>query len=170
MNPGGHLWIQPITSLRSGSLCLFPSSSPVVPLQPILSTSSGKGLDQTSWFLPRAVRVFWLYLQPRNPLLSQWRSSSWTLMPQGCHHYQLISLSASCCSRVFLLKELWWGISSDVCRGEGLLRSLYGHRHCSIMWLSRKVKFTCKKSSYLLWWELSMLWGKKWILSFQGWK
>ena len=21
--------------------------------------------------------------------------------------------------------------------------------------------FTCKKSSYLLWWELSMLWGKK---------
>ena len=61
MNPGGRLWIQPLTSLRSGSLCLFPSSSPVVPLQPILSTFSGIGLDQTSWFLPKAVRVFWLY-------------------------------------------------------------------------------------------------------------
>lgn len=99
MSPGGHLWIQPITSLRLGSPCLLPSSSPAVPLQPILSTSSGMALDQTSWFLPKAVRVFWLYhLWPRNPLLSQWRSSSWTLILQGCHHHQLISLSASCYS------------------------------------------------------------------------
>ena len=119
------------------------------------------GLDQTSWFLPEAVRVFWLYhLWPRNPFLSQWRSSSWTLIFRGViitswSAYQLPATA------VFLLKELWWGISSDVCRREGLLRSLYGHRHCCIMWLSRKVKFTCKKSSYFLWWELSMLWEKK---------
>lgn len=110
----------------------------------LLGAPSWMDLDQISWLLPKAIGVFCLFLL----FLSLWRSSCWTFNASrmsSIPSWSAYQLPAA--ARTFL-KQLWWGISSDVQKGGVmLLRSLWGQRHCSTIWIASKGKCTFKKNS-----------------------
>lgn len=126
MNPGDHLWIPPTTSLTGATACSQVCLQ--LCLQPPGHSAASGGCSLPDEFRPDILDL----AQGHQGLLSlltifcpemlfcpSGEAVAGLQMPHGSSSLVHQPMGFLLQPRAFILEQLWWGISSDVCRGEG---------------------------------------------------